>query len=64
MVNVHAYKTVYALKEIAEDLLYSPEVRYAFLTMFLAPCQVPVFVSLEYPTSHSTFDQQGDWETT
>ena len=25
MVNVHAYKTVYALKEIAEDLLYSPE---------------------------------------
>lgn len=25
MVNVHAYKTVYALKEIAEDLLYYPE---------------------------------------
>lgn len=25
MVDVHAYKTVYALKEIAEDLLYSPE---------------------------------------
>lgn len=25
MSNVHAYKTVYALKEIAEDLLYSPE---------------------------------------
>ena len=25
MVNVHAYKTVYILKEIAEDLLYSPE---------------------------------------
>lgn len=25
MVNVHAYKTVHALKEIAEDLLYSPE---------------------------------------
>ncbi|MCI8635960.1 MAG: chemotaxis protein CheA [Eubacterium sp.] len=25
MVNVHAYKTVYALKEIAEDILYSPE---------------------------------------
>ncbi len=25
MVNVHAYKAVYALKEIAEDLLYSPE---------------------------------------
>lgn len=25
MANVHAYKTVYALKEIAEDLLYSPE---------------------------------------
>lgn len=25
MVNVHAYKTVYALKEIAEDLLYEPE---------------------------------------
>lgn len=25
MVNVHAYKVVYALKEIAEDLLYSPE---------------------------------------
>lgn len=24
MANVHAYKTVYALKEIAEDLLYSP----------------------------------------
>ena len=24
MSNVHAYKTVYALKEIAEDLLYSP----------------------------------------
>ena len=25
MSNIHAYKTVYALKEIAEDLLYSPE---------------------------------------
>lgn len=25
MANVHAYKIVYALKEIAEDLLYSPE---------------------------------------
>ncbi len=25
MSNVHAYKSVYALKEIAEDLLYSPE---------------------------------------
>jgi len=25
MVNVYAYKVVYALKEIAEDLLYSPE---------------------------------------
>ncbi len=25
MVNIHAYKAVYALKEIAEDLLYSPE---------------------------------------
>lgn len=25
MANVHAYKTVYALKEMAEDLLYSPE---------------------------------------
>lgn len=25
MVNVHAYKTVYALKEIAEDLLYYPD---------------------------------------
>lgn len=25
MVNVHAYKVVYALKEIAEDLLYFPE---------------------------------------
>lgn len=25
MANVHAYKTVYALKEIAEDLLYFPE---------------------------------------
>ncbi len=25
MANVHAYKTVYALKEIAEDLLYSPD---------------------------------------
>ena len=25
MSNVHAYKTVYALKEMAEDLLYSPE---------------------------------------
>lgn len=25
MSNVHAYKAVYALKEIAEDLLYSPE---------------------------------------
>lgn len=25
MVNVHAYKAVYALKEIAEDILYSPE---------------------------------------
>ena len=25
MVNVHAYKTVYALKELAEDLLYEPE---------------------------------------
>lgn len=25
MVNVHAYKTVYALKEMAEDLLYEPE---------------------------------------
>ena len=25
MVDVHAYKTVYALKEIAEDLMYSPE---------------------------------------
>ncbi len=25
MANVHAYKTVYALKEIAEDLVYSPE---------------------------------------
>ncbi|MCM1262813.1 MAG: chemotaxis protein CheA [Butyrivibrio sp.] len=25
MSNVHAYKTVYALKEIAEDILYSPE---------------------------------------
>lgn len=25
MSNIHAYKTVYALKEMAEDLLYSPE---------------------------------------
>lgn len=25
MANIHAYKTIYALKEIAEDLLYSPE---------------------------------------
>ena len=25
MANIHAYKTVYAMKEIAEDLLYSPE---------------------------------------
>lgn len=25
MANVHAYKIVYALKEVAEDLLYSPE---------------------------------------
>lgn len=25
MSNVHAYKTVYALKEVAEDILYSPE---------------------------------------
>ena len=25
MANVHAYKAVYALKEIAEDILYSPE---------------------------------------
>lgn len=25
MVNVHAYKTVHALKEIAEDLVYSPD---------------------------------------
>ncbi len=25
MANVHAYKAVYALKEVAEDLLYSPE---------------------------------------
>lgn len=25
MANVHAYKAVYALKEIAEDLMYSPE---------------------------------------
>ena len=25
MSNVHAYKTVYALKDMAEDLLYSPE---------------------------------------
>ena len=25
LVNVHAYKAVYALKEIAEDLIYSPE---------------------------------------
>lgn len=25
MANMHAYKTVYALKEIAEDLMYSPE---------------------------------------
>ena len=25
MSNVHAYKIVYALKEVAEDLLYSPE---------------------------------------
>ena len=25
MANVHAYKTVYALKEMAEDILYSPE---------------------------------------
>ena len=25
MVNIHAYQTVYALKEVAEDLLYSPE---------------------------------------
>ncbi|MCM1112692.1 MAG: chemotaxis protein CheA [Muribaculum sp.] len=25
MANIHAYKTVYALKELAEDLLYSPE---------------------------------------
>ena len=25
MANVHAYKTVYALKEIAEDILYEPE---------------------------------------
>ena len=25
MANIHAYKTVYALKEIAEDLLYYPE---------------------------------------
>ena len=25
MANVHAYKTIYALKEIAEDILYSPE---------------------------------------
>ena len=27
MANVHAYKTVYSLKEIAEDLLYEPEDR-------------------------------------
>ena len=25
MANIHAYKTIYALKEVAEDLLYSPE---------------------------------------
>ena len=25
MVNIHAYQAVYALKEVAEDLLYSPE---------------------------------------
>lgn len=25
MVNIHAYQTVYALKEVAEDLLYCPE---------------------------------------
>lgn len=25
MANIHAYKTVYALKEVAEDLLYTPE---------------------------------------
>lgn len=25
LVNVHAYKTVYALKELAEDMIYSPE---------------------------------------
>ncbi|MCI8449372.1 MAG: chemotaxis protein CheA [Eubacterium sp.] len=25
MANIHAYKTVYALKEIAEDLLYTPD---------------------------------------
>lgn len=25
LANVHAYKTVYALKEIAEDIMYSPE---------------------------------------
>lgn len=25
MANIHAYKTVYALRELAEDLLYSPE---------------------------------------
>ncbi len=25
LVNIHAYKAVYALKELAEDLLYSPE---------------------------------------
>ena len=25
MANVHAYKSVYALKEVAEDMLYSPE---------------------------------------
>ncbi len=25
MANMHAYKTVYALKEIAEDMMYSPE---------------------------------------
>ena len=25
LANVHAYKTVYALKEIAEDMMYSPE---------------------------------------
>ena len=25
LVNVHAYKTVYALKEMAEDMIYSPE---------------------------------------